>query len=130
MHIEINSLNKSFNQNHILKDIDLSIGKGEFITLLGPSGCGKTTTLRCLAGLETPDEGSIQVGGKAFFRSSNHTMVPPHKRRVGMVFQSYALWPHMSIQANVEYPLKRQKLSNAERKKRVTATLSSVGMDQ
>jgi len=130
MHIEISSLNKSFNGNHILKDVNLSIERGEFITLLGPSGCGKTTTLRCLAGLETPDQGSIHVGNQAFVHSPSKTFLPPHKRKVGMVFQSYALWPHMSVEANVGYPLKRQKTSSRDRQNRVASTLSAVGMER
>ncbi|UNK45651.1 ABC transporter ATP-binding protein [Arthrobacter sulfonylureivorans] len=130
MHIDISSLSKAFNGNPILKDINMSISSGEFITLLGPSGCGKTTTLRCVAGLETPDQGSIKVEGKTFVQAQNKTFLPTHKRQVGMVFQSYALWPHMSVSANVAYPLKRQKTPQAELKQRVATTLEAVGMGQ
>ena len=130
MHIDISSLSKAFNGTPILKDISMSISSGEFITLLGPSGCGKTTTLRCVAGLETPDKGSIMVEGKTFVQAQNKTFLPTHKRQVGMVFQSYALWPHMSVAANVAYPLKRQKTPQTDLKKRVASTLEAVGMGQ
>lgn len=130
MHIDIANLNKSYNGNHVLKNINLDIDSGAFITLLGPSGCGKTTTLRCIAGLETPDEGTIRVNGTTFVDSAKHQSLPPHKRNVGVVFQSYALWPHMSVADNVAYPLKRQKVATAQRKQQVAATLESVGMGQ
>jgi ABC-type Fe3+/spermidine/putrescine transport system ATPase subunit len=130
MHIEISGVSKAFSATPILKDVNLSISSGEFITLLGPSGCGKTTTLRCVAGLETPDAGSIEVGGKAFVDAGTRTFVPTHKRKVGMVFQSYALWPHMSVAANVAYPLKRRKTPPAQLKSLVASTLAAVGMDK
>lgn len=129
MKITLTNINKSFNSNHILKDLNLSFDDGEFVTLLGPSGCGKTTTLRCVAGLEDPDEGSIVAGEQIFAYAKERKFVPPHKRKVGMVFQSYALWPHMSVQANVAYPLKRRKLPNHEIGKLVNSTLAAVGMD-
>ncbi|GAA1348967.1 ABC transporter ATP-binding protein [Arthrobacter koreensis] len=128
MRINISSVSKAFNGNQILKDLNLSIESGEFITLLGPSGCGKTTTLRCVAGLESPDHGSIAVDGHEFVNAETRTMVPPHKRKVGMVFQSYALWPHMSVAANVAYPLKRRKTPAAELRERVATSLEAVGM--
>ena len=130
MHIQISGVSKAFNATPILKDVNLTIQSGEFITLLGPSGCGKTTTLRCVAGLETPDAGSIEVGGKAFVDAATRTFVPTHKRKVGMVFQSYALWPHMSVAANVAYPLKRRKTPPAQLKPLVASTLEAVGMGQ
>lgn len=130
MHIDITGVSKAFNATPILKDINLKISSGEFITLLGPSGCGKTTTLRCVAGLETPDAGSIEVGGQTFVNAASRAVVPAHKRKVGMVFQSYALWPHMSVSSNVAYPLKRRKTPPAQLKSLVVSTLEAVGMDK
>jgi iron(III) transport system ATP-binding protein len=89
--------------------VDLDIEEGEFLVLLGPSGCGKTTTLRCLAGLETPDQGTISFGERTVFDSSSHVNVSPDKRNIGMVFQSYALWPHMTVRKNIGYPLRTRR---------------------
>jgi iron(III) transport system ATP-binding protein len=89
-----------------IDDLDLEIEPGEFVVLLGPSGCGKTTTLRCIAGLETGEEGSIDIGERTVFDASQRINVPPNKRNLGMVFQSYALWPHMTVRKNVGYPLR------------------------
>jgi iron(III) transport system ATP-binding protein len=93
--------------------LDLEIESGEFLVLLGPSGCGKTTTLRCLAGLETADEGHIAFGDRVVFDASQGVDVPPNKRQIGMVFQSYALWPHMSVRKNIGYPLKTRRVDRA-----------------
>ena len=93
--------------------LDLEIEPGEFLVLLGPSGCGKTTTLRCLAGLETADEGHIAFGDRVVFDASQRIDVPPNKRQIGMVFQSYALWPHMSVRKNIGYPLKTRRVDRA-----------------
>ena len=89
-----------------IDNLDLEIEPGEFLVLLGPSGCGKTTTLRCIAGLETGEEGSIEIGDGAVFDASRGINVPPNKRNLGMVFQSYALWPHMTVRKNIAYPLR------------------------
>ena len=89
-----------------IDNLDLDIEPGEFLVLLGPSGCGKTTTLRCIAGLETGEEGSIEIGDGAVFDASRGINVPPNKRNLGMVFQSYALWPHMTVRKNIGYPLR------------------------
>lgn len=88
-----------------VRGVTFSIAEGEFHTLLGPSGCGKTTTLQCVAGLENPDSGLIQVGDASVFSDQNRINVPPHRRDIGMVFQSYAIWPHMSVFDNVAFPL-------------------------
>src|SRR5581483_4583074 len=88
-----------------IDNLDLEIEQGEFLVLLGPSGCGKTTTLRCIAGLETAEEGSISFGDRVVFDADRGVNVPPNKRNLGMVFQSYALWPHMKVRKNIGYPL-------------------------
>jgi iron(III) transport system ATP-binding protein len=93
-------------------DFSIEIKDGEFFTLLGPSGCGKTTTLRSLAGLETPDSGDIELSGQVVYSSAKKINVPTDQRRVGMVFQSYAIWPHMTVFENVAFPLRVQKRRN------------------
>ncbi len=98
-----------------IDDIDLDIAEGEFLVLLGPSGCGKTTALRCLAGLERPDQGQITFGETAVFDAGRRLSLPPNKRSIGMVFQSYALWPHMKVRKNIAYPLKARKLKQGFR---------------
>jgi iron(III) transport system ATP-binding protein len=125
--ILIENLNKSFGRHHVLKDIDLEIQEKEFVTLLGPSGCGKTTTLRLLAGFLTPDEGEIRVGGQLL--SSPQATVPPERRRMGMVFQNYAVWPHMSVFDNVAFGLKLARLGRAEIGERVARVLAAVGLE-
>ncbi|HLC26252.1 MAG TPA: ATP-binding cassette domain-containing protein, partial [bacterium] len=81
---------------HAVRGLNLTVKKGEFYTLLGPSGCGKTTTLRCVAGLETPEKGEIIIGDELVFSSEGGLNVPTYRRQIGMVFQSYAIWPHLS----------------------------------
>ncbi|MGO1182356.1 MAG: ABC transporter ATP-binding protein [Micrococcaceae bacterium] len=128
--ILIEGLDKTFKTTRVLHSLDLRINQGEFVTLLGPSGCGKTTTLRCVAGLETPTAGCISIGSQTVVDSARADFVPPHRRRVGMVFQSYAIWPHMSALANVEFPLRRRKQgSRAEQRSAAERALRAVGMD-
>src|SRR3990172_5135178 len=107
--ISIRGLQKSFKAQQgrvdALKGIDLEVGEGEFCVLLGPSGCGKTTTLRCVAGLERPDGGEIEIGGRLVNSPGQRVFVPTEKREIGMVFQSYAIWPHMSVFQNIAFPL-------------------------
>jgi iron(III) transport system ATP-binding protein len=88
-----------------VRGLSLTVERGQFYTLLGPSGCGKTSTLRCIAGLETPSSGSIEIDSTMVYASATRTLVPPHKRNIGMVFQSYAIWPHMTVFDNVAFPL-------------------------
>jgi iron(III) transport system ATP-binding protein len=109
-------------------NVSFTVAEGEFITLLGPSGCGKTTTLRCIAGLETPDTGEILIGGQLFTSSERGILLPPEKRRLGMVFQSYAVWPHMSVAENVAYGLQAQRISHGEVKEKVRKALERVGL--
>src|SRR5436190_15760096 len=97
-----------------IDNLDLEIDEGEFLVLLGPSGCGKTTTLRCIAGLETAEEGTVSFGDRIVFDGRGGTNVPPNKRNIGMVFQSYALWPHMTVRKNVAYPLRAKKIKGTQ----------------
>jgi ABC-type Fe3+/spermidine/putrescine transport system ATPase subunit len=106
----------------------LVIERGELFTLLGPSGCGKTTTLRLVAGLERPDAGEIALRGRVVASGPRRVFVPPHKRNLGMVFQSYAIWPHMSVHANVAYPLELRGLSRSVVRERVARVLDMVGL--
>jgi iron(III) transport system ATP-binding protein len=97
-----------------IDDLDLEIEEGEFLVLLGPSGCGKTTTLRCIAGLETAEVGSISFGERSVFDAERAVNVPPNKRNLGMVFQSYALWPHMTVRKNIGYPLRTRGIKGEQ----------------
>src|SRR3984893_5307477 len=111
--------------------ISFGIAGGRFITLLGPSGCGKTTTLRCLAGLERPESGRIVIGNEVMFDSAARIFVSPSDRGIGMVFQSYAIWPHMTVFENVAFPLRvarDRKYSATEIKAKVEAALDMVRM--
>jgi iron(III) transport system ATP-binding protein len=116
-----------------VNDVSLDVDDGDFFTMLGPSGCGKTTTLRCVAGLETPDSGEIEVGDRVFFSSRRGVKAPANERGVGMVFQSYAIWPHMDVIHNVAFPLsvapRRKRLSKKEIRARVERVLAVVHLD-
>ena len=111
-----------------VKDLSFDVLDGEILTLLGPSGCGKTTTLRMVAGLETPDAGDIFFGEEAVVMTSRRFNLPPNKRNVGMVFQSYAIWPHMTVAENVAFPLKARRFPKREIKDRVLRALDLVGL--
>ncbi len=115
-------------QHLALKGLDLHVEEGEFFTLLGPSGCGKTTALRCIAGLEVPSSGEICIGGAPVYSSERRLRIPAEKRDVAMVFQSYAVWPHMSVAQNVGFPLDVQGLDAAQKKRRIQETLELVGL--
>src|SRR4051812_48309832 len=111
--LKVERLVKSYETPHgvfqAVKGIDFEVPAGEFFTLLGPSGCGKTTTLRCLAGLEQPDGGRISIDGAVVADPLAEVHVPAYERDIGMVFQSYAIWPHMDVFSNVAYPLRVRK---------------------
>lgn len=126
--IRIEHVTKSFGNNIILKDFSAVFEDGKFVTLLGASGCGKTTMLRMIAGFEKPDEGEILIGDVTV--SGEDVFIPPERRETGMVFQSYAVWPHMNVFDNVAYPLKLKKLAKSEIKRRVEETLETVHMEQ
>lgn len=113
-----------------VEDLSLKIPKSEFLCLLGPSGCGKTTTLRMIAGLEFPTAGQILVNGKKMVSVDDGIYVPPEKRGMGLVFQNYALWPHMTVEENVEFGLKLHKISKPERKKILNDVLKKLGIER
>jgi len=123
--IEIRNLFKRFKNVVAINHIELDVNRGEMLTLLGPSGCGKTTTLRCIAGLEKPDEGDIVIDGKPMLSQG---FVPPSKRGIGMVFQNYAVWPHMKVYNNIVYGLKIQRLSKQSIKEKAHKVLELVGL--
>jgi len=123
--IEIQNLFKTFKDVVAINHIHLEIKQGEMLTLLGPSGCGKTTTLRCIAGLETPEEGDIVIDSKSMLSQG---FVQPSKRGIGMVFQNYAVWPHMKVYNNIVYGLKLQKLSRQKIQEKAQKVLEMVGL--
>ena len=126
--VELNKVTKRFGELVAVDAIDLHIREGQMWTLLGPSGCGKTTTLRMIAGLEDPDAGSISIGGTAVFDRSRRIDVPSERRELGMVFQSYAIWPHMTVAQNVAYSLRMRRVGREEIKRRVASVLDLVGL--
>ncbi|MEV0385540.1 ABC transporter ATP-binding protein [Nonomuraea sp. NPDC050643] len=124
--VKVANLSKRFGDNAVLRDITFTIADGEFFTLLGPSGCGKSTTLACIAGLERPTSGGITVGAATFVGAG--TFVPPEGRNLGMVFQSYALWPHMTVAQNLAMPLKIRKVDRREQHTLIAEALAKVGL--
>ena len=111
-------------------DVSFRIAAGEIVVLLGPSGCGKTTTLRCIAGLEHPTAGTISIGGDEVAAPERGVHVPPRLRNIGMVFQSYAVWPHMTVAQNVAFPLRHRKVARDEMDRRVARVLELVGLTE
>ena len=126
--VSVSSLVVEYGGKRVVQSLDLDIEEGAFVTLLGPSGCGKTTTLRCIAGLERPVSGSIRYGDRVVFDSESNVFVPPEKRKPGLVFQNYGLWPHLTAGGNVAFPLRMQKVKQPERNARVTELLDLVGL--
>jgi len=125
--VSLDGLVKRFGDTAAVDGVSLAVGEGEFVALLGASGCGKTTLLRLIAGFEHPDDGTIAIGGREV--AGPQGSVPPERRRLGMVFQSYALWPHLSVAENVGYPLKVRRVARADRRARVERALALVGLD-
>jgi iron(III) transport system ATP-binding protein len=128
--VTISHVYKRFGKVTAVGDFNLDVKDGEFVSLLGPSGCGKTTTLRMVAGFERATEGKITIGDAVVSDSAAGIFVPPEKRDIGMVFQSYAVWPHMTVFENAEYPLKIQKVEKATRTKRVQDMLDLVHLGE
>jgi len=126
--VELIQLTKRFGQELAVREVNLTVGQGEFVTLLGPSGCGKTTTLRCIAGLERPDAGEIRIDGQVVTAPGRGIHLDPENRNIGMVFQSYAVWPHMTVFDNVAYGLRVRRVSGPEMTARTTKALELVGL--
>jgi len=126
--VKIDNLVKHYDAQAIIKGVSIEIGQGHTLALLGPSGCGKTTMLKCIAGLESAQSGSIEIGGQVVFDASRGINLPPEKRNLGIVFQSYAVWPHMTVAENVGFPLKVRNVPKAERTERVRRILEVVGL--
>ena len=129
-YVEVQGLVKWFGNDPAVNGISFSIPRGKFLTLLGPSGCGKTTTLMSIAGLYRIDAGTIRVGGVTYTSKAEGIFLPPEKRDMGMVFQSYAIWPHMTVVENVAYPLEIRKIASNEIRDRVAAVLQLVGLTE
>ena len=128
--IELKNINKYYGKQHILKDINLVAGDGDFLTLLGPSGCGKTTTLRVVAGLEKPETGTIYLDEKQIVNAQERFYEEPGKRGMDLVFQSYALWPHMNVFNNVAFGLSVKKLPSPEIAEKVKAALKRMRIEE
>ncbi len=125
----VQSLSKKFSNNLVVDNVSFNVLDKTFMTILGPSGCGKTTVLRCIAGVEQPDEGIIKIGNKTLFSKKNNVMIPTEKRGMGMVYQSYALWPHLTVFENIAYPLKIRNLSKSEIDEKVMDSLRLVRLN-
>ncbi len=127
MSVDVSNLTKRFGAAKAVDDVSFSVAEGEFVALLGPSGSGKTTVLRMLAGLERPDEGRISVHGRAVFGERRE--IPAEERDIGMVFQDYALWPHMTVAQNIAFGLRLRRFTRRDRDARVAEALSLVHLD-
>ena len=126
--VRLNGVTKRFGNVNAVEDLNLNIEDGSFFSIVGPSGCGKTTLMRMIAGLETPDCGEIEIDGNTVFRDRDWTNVHPGKRDVGLVFQNYALWPHMTIRDNIVFGLKVQRVPKREREEKLTSVMRDLHM--
>jgi iron(III) transport system ATP-binding protein len=127
--IAITNVSKRFGSHRALDDISLEIAFGEAAVILGPSGCGKTTLLRLIAGLEVPDAGQVTLNGRVV-ATAGRVIVPPHQRRLGFVFQDLALWPHLTVQENLDFVLGSSNLARGDRQRRVQSALALVRIEQ
>ena len=129
--LDVSDLRKQFSVGRPAIDgVSFGVPAGEIVVLLGPSGCGKTTTLRCVAGLEHPTAGTISIGGRVVSSPAHSILLPPRLRDIGMVFQSYAVWPHMTVRQNVVYPLKHRKIGRTDAGRKVDEVLELVGLSE
>jgi iron(III) transport system ATP-binding protein len=128
--VTMNHIGKSYNQRRIVEDINITVSDGECLTFLGPSGCGKTVLLRMIAGFEKPDQGEILIGNHLVASAEKQIHIPPESRKIGVVFQDYAVWPHKTVLENVIYPLMIQKIPKDEAGRRARQTIKQVGLDE
>jgi iron(III) transport system ATP-binding protein len=128
--LRLDDVAKDFGGVTAVAGVDLAIRPGEFVTLLGPSGCGKSTLLRMVAGIEAPTRGRIEISGRVVSDAAKHFLLPPERRGLGLVFQSYAVWPHMTVQRNVEYPLRYAKAPKKERTNLAMEALAAVDLSE
>jgi len=127
--LSVSNVYKRLGANEVLKGVSFELRRGEVVALLGPSGSGKTTLLRAIAGLDHPDSGRIALGNEVLFDSESGAQVPAERRNLGLVFQSYALWPHRTVFDNVAYGLRLRKIPSAEIQKRVSSALRQIGLE-
>jgi iron(III) transport system ATP-binding protein len=127
--VRLQGIGKSYGKHQVVRDLSMTIRDGECFTFLGPSGCGKTVVLRLIAGFEQPDSGEIWIGDTLVSSPARGVFLPPEKRRIGIVFQDYAVWPHKTVFENVVYPLAMQKVARAEASERTRQTIAMVGLE-
>src|SRR5579864_5065247 len=127
-HLQVKGLQKKFGRLQAVDDVSFDVNQGELLTLLGPSGCGKSTTLRLIAGLERPDDGDISLNTRLVASASQRVFTPPEKRGIGMVFQNYAVWPHMTVFQNVVLPLQARHVPAGDARRRAMQALDMVGL--
>lgn len=126
--LSVENLHLTYGDNPVLKGVSMQLKRGEVVSLLGPSGSGKTTLLRAVAGLEKPTQGRIIIGSNRVYDGAARSEIPAEERNLGLVFQSYALWPHKTVFENVAYPLKLRKVTSAEITQRVQGVLDQLGL--
>ncbi|MCQ2398775.1 MAG: ABC transporter ATP-binding protein [Sphaerochaetaceae bacterium] len=127
--VKFENITASYGKKTVLRDFSIEVNSNEILCLVGPSGCGKTTLVRCLLGLMKPESGRITVGDRVLFDSKKHVNIPAEKRNIGIVFQDYAVWPHMTVLENVSYPLKKRRIPKDEMKERAMKALEQVHME-
>ncbi|MDD3428460.1 MAG: ABC transporter ATP-binding protein [Oscillospiraceae bacterium] len=128
--VKFDNISFRYGDNYILKNFSLTVEESQILCLVGPSGCGKTTLVRCLLGLSKPETGSIYVGETCVFSAEKHINIPAERRKIGIVFQDYAVWPHMTVKENVCYPMKKRHMAKADIEKRAMHALAQVNMTE
>jgi len=128
--VRFENISFSYGDTPVLKDFSLAIEESQIMCLVGPSGCGKTTLVRCLLGLSKPKQGEIYIGETCVFSSTKHINLPAERRGIGIVFQDYAVWPHMTVRENIAYPMRKRRMPKTEIDQRVKQVLSQVNMSQ
>ncbi|MEG0216477.1 MAG: ATP-binding cassette domain-containing protein, partial [Hungatella sp.] len=128
--VRFENISFRYGNNYIFKDFSLEVEENQILCLVGPSGCGKTTLVRCLLGLSKPESGEIYVEDRCLFSAKKRINIPVERRNIGVVFQDYAVWPHMTVKENVLYPLRKKKISKSEAEKKAMHALAQVNMTE